>query len=167
MVGRVMAGLVILAVASACATITARVPVEGPSVTELIGDWEGVYSSRETGRSGSILFRLHALADTAQGTVFMESRPSDEPANTGVVRVPESARTPAATPLFIRFVRVRDLEVRGILEPYRDPQCGCLLNTEFIGRIDGDVIEGTFKSEGEGFHHLPASGEWRVKRVSR
>jgi hypothetical protein len=165
--GRVMTGLVILAVASACATITARVPVEGPSVTELIGDWEGVYSSRETGRSGSILFRLHALADTAQGTVFMESKPSDDPANTGVVRVPESARTPAATPLYIRFVRVRDLEVRGILEPYRDPQCGCLLNTEFIGRIDGDVIEGTFRSEGEGFHHLPASGEWRVKRVSR
>jgi hypothetical protein len=165
--GRVMVGLVILAAASACATITARVPVEGPSVTELIGDWEGVYSSRETGRSGTILFRLHALADTAQGTVFMESKPSDDPANTGVVRVPESARTPAATPLYIRFVVVRDLEVRGVLEPYRDPQCGCLLKTEFIGRIDGDVIEGTFKSEGEGFHHLPASGEWRVKRVSR
>lgn len=165
--GRWLAGLVIVAAASACATITGRVPVEGPSVTELIGDWDGVYSSRETGRSGTILFRLHALDDTAQGTVFMEAKPSDEPVNTGGVRVPEAAHASASTPLYIKFVRVRDLEVRGVLEPYRDPQCGCLLKTEFIGRIEGNVITGTFRSEGEGFHHLPATGEWRVKRVSR
>jgi hypothetical protein len=146
----------VLAAASACATITGRVPIEGPSVAQLIGDWEGSYSSRETGRSGTIMFRLHALDDTAQGTVFMESKPSDDPMNTGTVRVPESARTPASTPLYIRFVVVRDTEIRGVLEPYRDPQCGCLLKTEFIGRIEGNAIEGTFRSEGEGFHHLPA-----------
>lgn len=165
--GRWLTGLVILAAASACATITGRVPVEGPSISELIGDWEGVYSSRETGRSGTILFRLHALADTAQGTVFMESKPTDDPANARGVRIPEPARSSASTPLYIKFVRVRDMEVRGTLEPYRDPQCGCLLNTEFIGRIEGNVIAGTFRSEGEGFHHLPATGEWRVQRVSR
>ena len=30
--------------------------------------------------------------------------------------------------------------------------------------LRGDVIEGTFRSEGDGFHHLRASGRWSVKR---
>ena len=37
----------------------------------------------------------------------------------------------------------------------------------FRGTLRGDVIEGTFRSESSGFHHLPQSGRWRVKRSAR
>jgi hypothetical protein len=67
-------------------------------------------------------------------------------------------------PLAMRFVFVTSDEVSDVLDPYRDPDCGCTLTTTFRGTLRGDVIEGTFHSEGDGFHHLPASGRWRVKR---
>ena len=44
---------------------------------------------------------------------------------------------------------------------------GCTLTTTFRGTLRGDVIEGTFRSEGSEFHHLPQSGRWRVKRSAR
>jgi hypothetical protein len=164
-VSRSLFGFVVAVLVAGCATISGRVPVQGPSVAGLVGDWDGTYESRESGRHGTILFRLHALADTAQGAVFIESRPADDLANAGGARRMDVPRSPSSTPLFIRIVFVEGNLIRGVLEPYRDPQCGCLLTTTFQGRLDGNRIEGTFRSEGEGFHHLPSNGEWQVRRI--
>ena len=46
------------------------VPLVGPTES-LEGDWEGTYSSEQTGRTGSILFRLKAGTDSAYGDVVM------------------------------------------------------------------------------------------------
>jgi hypothetical protein len=69
-------------------------------------------------------------------------------------------------PLSIRFVFVSDSVVTGMLNPYRDPDCGCLLTTTFRGVLRGDEMEGTFHSEGSSNTHIPTNGRWRVKRFA-
>jgi hypothetical protein len=53
--------------------------------------------------------------------------------------------------------------VAGVLEPYRDPACGCTLSTSFVGHIVGDRITGRFISHG-GPGHLPTTGRWQAVR---
>jgi hypothetical protein len=136
---------------SACVRAISTVPVRGsePAVAQLAGRWEGEYSSEETGRGGSITFQLRAGADTAEGQVVMTTRG-------------DARSTPDG--LTIRFVVVHGDEVSGVLAPYPDPDCGCTLTTTFRGVILADVIEGTFETTGQGFHHPTQRGRWRVVR---
>lgn len=63
----------------------------------------------------------------------------------------------------IRFVFVRDELVRGTLEPYRDPACGCRMHTVFSGSLKGSTIEGTYRTlhvDTRGVHE----GSWLVRR---
>ena len=69
--------------------------------------------------------------------------------------------------LSIRFVLVNDAQVAGVLNPYKDPDCGCTLTTTFEGALRDNVIEGTFHSEGSHLGHIPQDGRWRVKRAKR
>jgi hypothetical protein len=65
--------------------------------------------------------------------------------------------------LAISFVRVSGNSVRGTLEPYRDPVCGCRVQTVFDGRLNGDVITGTYET----FHvdtQDRRDGTWTVRR---
>lgn len=156
----------LLAGLGACAPVVSTTPVHGDAIaiSRLDGEWKGEYSSAETGRSGSILFRLRAGADTAEGDVIMS--PS-QGANADVAErrtAPSPAYGAPSPVLTIRFVAVGGNEVSGALDPYRDPGCGCALSTTFRGTLRGDVIEGTFHSEGTGIHHLPANGRWRAER---
>ncbi len=161
-----------LALAAACMAPPAPVPLigESPDLAKLVGKWEGEYSSSATGRSGSIVFELAAVGDTAAGEVVMiprgwsrplrVTRPMDErPAEPlGLTTDPELLR--------IEFVRIDGGRVSGTLSPYTDPDCGCTLRTTFVGRLDGDVIAGTFVSR-----HVEGgttqSGRWKVERRSR
>ncbi len=129
----------------------------------LAGTWNGQYWSADTGRSGTIRFELAADGTGAAGEVLMQTidRPGD--------RTPANARpdVPAVQSLAIRFVRVADgagLSVSGTLEPYRDPDCGCVLSTTFVGQLQGDVLAGTFVSNG-GPGHPAAHGKWRAERA--
>lgn len=150
----IAAGLV-----AACALNAPPVPVEGPpgAVAALVGDWSGEYWSTQTGRSGSIVFHLDADADTAFGDVLMLPRgalPHEHPEGVH----------PRSEYLSITFVRVVGNRVRGVLDPYRDPVCGCRLHTTFEGVVHGDTIEGTFTTrhlEGGDVHE----GRWRVTRA--
>ena len=65
--------------------------------------------------------------------------------------------------LAIRFVHLMGGEVVGELDPYRDPDCGCLLRTTFRGEVDGDAVLGTFASEAEHPYH-DAEGTWQAVR---
>ena len=142
-----------------------KTPVSGsrPAVSRLVGEWQGDYSSVESGRRGLITFRLRAGADTAEGDVIMQTRTESEPSAPNVTAARDGVRTTHQA-LSIRFVFVSETEVSGVLDPYRDPDCGCTLTTTFRGTIKGDVIEGTFHSEGSGMGHIPQDGRWRVKR---
>lgn len=153
---------------AACAPAITKTPVSGtPSATaRLVGEWHGDYHSVESGRHGTIAFLLKAGADTAEGDVIMEPAGESDPSTPNAPASWDALRA-THQPLSIRFVFVSNDEVTGALNPYRDPNCGCTLSTTFRGRLRGDVIEGTFRSEGDGFHHLPQSGRWRVKRSTR
>jgi hypothetical protein len=154
-----------LAVAACSRAEPALVPVSGGGVGALAGEWEGSYASPQTGRGGSIVFRLTAGRDTAEGDVVMVPRGTAQP----LQRAPDApgAASAAAHPipeaLAIRFVRAEGGRVSGQLEPYRDPDCACPVSTVFEGTVSGDRIEGTFTTRGSPAHGT-ATGTWRVRR---
>jgi hypothetical protein len=153
--------------AAACAPVINKTPVTGttPAISRLVGEWQGDYSGTESGRRGLIAFRLRAGADTAEGDIIMQRQPDYDPSAPNAP-IHWDAMRATQQQLSIRFVFVSDDEVSGVLNPYRDPDCGCTLTTTFRGRIRGDVIEGTFHSEGSGISHLPQDGRWRVQRYT-
>jgi hypothetical protein len=115
---------------SACAGSSKQVPGRGTTTdrVHLVGNWEGEYEGLQSGRRGTILFELATGHPTAQGRVVMV------PAGTG--RQPQ--------PLAIEFVQVDETQVSGTIAPYEDPQCDCMVRTEFEGAVRGDLINGTF-----------------------
>ena len=64
-------------VAMGCRTRLDPVPVAGvhTEVEQLIGDWDGTYSSSESRRTGSIFFQITAHGDSAFGDVLMPVTP--------------------------------------------------------------------------------------------
>jgi len=150
-----------------CASRPAPVPVLGDpaDLRALAGEWEGEYSSRETGRSGSIVFTLTAGRDSAAGDVVMTPAMPTSPAPGERTGARPSAAA-AAQVLTITFVRATGDSVSGALAPYTSPDCACSLTTTFVGRLHGDAIEGTFTTRGEG---VPGAqpGRWKVTRNRR
>lgn len=147
----------------ACGGSQTPVPMVGPQadVSLLAGDWSGEYSSGETGRSGSILFKLTAGTDSASGDVVMS--PQWAAGQRAAQQQGAQVSPPSSQTLSINFVRVSGGQVSGSLAPYTDPSCNCPLHTTFIGRLRGDTLEGTYTSR-----HEQASdaqqGRWRVVR---
>ncbi len=153
----------LLIAALACGGAQSPVPVVGPAsdISKLAGEWTGEYSSGETGRSGSILFKLNAATDSAFGDVVMSP-----PRMAG--QLPGQAPTaqtppPSSQAISINFVRVSGGQVSGSLAPYTDPSCNCPLHTTFIGRLRGDTLEGTYTSRHEQSSDAQ-QGRWRVVR---
>ena len=148
-----------------CATAPAPVPVVGErlELRRLTGEWGGEYQGVSSGRSGSIIFKLAAGADTAYGDVVMiprERRDSRRP-----VQDPSAGLPIPLTPqvLSIAFVRAADGGLSGRLAPYRDPDCDCMVVTRFEGRFRGEIIEGTFTNTPE-TGGTTQHGTWKVKR---
>ena len=64
------ATLAALLLGTGCSYQGTPVPVAGDT-NLLAGEWDGTYSSQETGRAGSIIFHLKAGTDSAYGDVLM------------------------------------------------------------------------------------------------
>ncbi len=149
----------------ACGTPTyGPVPLSGEpaDIAALEGEWSGAYRSyEESGRSGTLHFRLVAGEDTARGEVLMHVA-GRESADVLPRQTPWAEVAPSRV-LHITFVRAAGTTVFGRLDPYTDPVCGCDMETTFTGRIKGNLIEGTFISQ-----HLNGAdrieGRWRVLR---
>ena len=145
----------------ACRATPNPVPVlaSPESLQAMVGEWEGEYDNPVTGRSGSIVLRLRAGSDTADGDVVMMPRVKVGTTGSG----PDAHVTPpAAQPLRIAFVRASGETIMGRMQPYESPDCQCTMQTTFTGRLRGNRIEGTFTAAGS-----PAgtqTGTWKVKR---
>ena len=129
---------------------------------DLAGVWGGTYGSRETGRSGTAYLALTADGDSAAAEVGMVPRER-------IVAVRRSGEgwlwqgVAPAHVLTTRLVRSTRGAVGADLNPYRDPDCGCLWRTTFRGSVEGDTVEGTFVTEAEPPGH-DAEGTWRAAR---
>jgi hypothetical protein len=64
----------------------------------------------------------------------------------------------------IRLVSAMDGYVRGELESYRDPECGCRLTTTFTGRRAGTRFYGTFVTR-HSDTNMTATGKWEAVRI--
>jgi len=150
---------------SACGASHSPVPLVGAAndMTALTGEWAGEYNSGESGRSGSITFKLRSAGDSAFGDVVMIpsglGRPV-KPYNEG--QIAEPAPTAQTTVLTIRFVRVEQGRVSGTLDPYADPQTGERLFTTFVGDLKGNQIEGTYTTRLQS--GVTQTGRWSVLR---
>lgn len=159
-----LGGAALLGFLAGCAAaIPAPVAVLGADadLQALEGEWAGEYWGGHEGRSGSIVFRLDAVMGAAVGDVVMV------PTGGGPLRPhPDvAADAAAAAPVLgIRFVRAEGGYVTGVLDPYRDPDCGCALTTTFQGRVGDGVVEGTFVTRGSATHP-ESTGGWQVRRV--
>lgn len=146
---------------AACQPTPMPVPIEG-DIRLLEGEWRGDYRSDDSGRFGTILFTLKSGTDTAHGEVIMIPRETQE-----------QPRDPAQTPdvwrprpmfLAVSFVRAAGNTVSGQLEPYRDPDCGCMLQTTFVGHVSADTLRGTYSSLHQEMGRR-VSGVWLVVRL--
>lgn len=155
--------VVLAAALSGCGGSQTPVPVVGleADISQLAGEWFGEYSSVESGRNGSISFKLVAGADSAIGDVVMTPQWLMRQGN-GQMQ-PSPTPQPTTQPLSIRFVRVTGGQVSGALAPYTDPNCGCTLHTTFVGRLRSDTLEGTYTSLHEQTRDVQR-GRWRVVR---
>lgn len=154
----------LLAALSSCveAPPPAVVPISAAAedLFVLEGEWSGQYWSADTGRSGSIRFSLVADEGRARGDVLML------PPVRGEDLMPANLREPASSEfLAIEFVRVDAASetISGTLEPYRDPECKCIVATTFTGTVSRDSIEGTFVTQAGGAYRTKR-GQWRVER---
>lgn len=149
--------------AAACSPVLVNVPVTGPApaIRQLEGEWVGEYSGGPAGREGGLVFKLVTGKKVASGDVWMNPRVA------GVAACAGSAptMTPAAPPLFIRFVWIEENVVTGTLDLYRDSETDNILMTTFRGRVNGDDIKGTFVTENKTTGQM-SSGNWSAKRVA-
>lgn len=150
--------------ATSCATAPPPVPVSGSSadLSQLAGEWNGEYHGVAGGRQGIILFKLAAGADTAFGEVVMFPRERSYDASRSRERG-AGPTPPTPQEINIGFVRTTGGMVSGRLEPYQDPDCGCMVTTVFEGRMRGDSIEGRYLSYRTG-NPDPIKGEWKARR---
>ena len=51
--------------------------------------------------------------------------------------------------------------MQGVLEPFHDPDCDCVVTTSFVGVVRGDSITGRYVSRGES---MIREGAWHVTR---
>lgn len=144
-----------------CAWRGTPVPVSG-DLAGLGGEWEGMYSSVETGRSGTLSFKLDAATDSAFGDVWMGAAEQQDIRQHDAPRVAAERPHPGAA-LRIAFVRARRGRVTGRLEPYRDPVTGDQLLTVFEGVRDGDEFHGTYTTRNEVTGRI-ARGDWTAHR---
>ena len=135
-------------------------------MSQLAGEWYGEYSSGETGRSGSIVFKLTAGSDTATGDVIMIPQVRMRPPAGQGQQPGGPAPSSGIQALTINFVRVSGGQVSGALAAYTDPECNCPLHTTFVGRLHGDTLSGSYTSRHEQSRDAQR-GQWLVVRQRR
>jgi hypothetical protein len=156
--------MALVALAAACRYTPSPVLLQGEAqdLNELAGEWSGEYSSVETGRAGSILFKVVPQSDTAHGDVVMVPNAGTEITAADVSSGMHQIHAPAASVLRITFVRVAGGEVEGALEPYIAPDCQCVVRSVFRGVISGDRITGMYTTYGP--NGMNQEGGWSVTR---
>lgn len=129
---------------------------------QMVGEWRGTFTGRETGRVGTITFVIKSSADSAWGDVMMATRGVPEPFLPIDPRDAHIHHVMDVQALSVGFVRLADGQIRGSLEPFRSPDCRCTARTTFLGRVSGNTIKGGYITVME--TGVETHGSWSVKR---
>ena len=146
------------------------VPVQGADseVSAFSGEWVGRYSSKATGRHGTIRFNLPEHADTGYGEVEITFSPSlhlsRETQSADPKADPDELSPQPCTAIGITVIRIEHDSVRGTMTPYWDPDCECRAHTVFDGKLQRNRITGSFSTRRESSDRPIVSGEWRAER---
>jgi len=139
-----LASLSAVVLATGCVGAATQIEVKGPEpdLVQLAGDWSGKFEGLDSGRTGTIHFALGLGRHTADGQVVMAG---------------------SKTPLAISVITVKNGEIQGQIEPYKDPSCRCEVQTRFEGQMLGNVIGGTFTTRAVASGR-EQHGAWNVRR---
>lgn len=148
---RTVAMLAVVVSLAACGG-SQSVPVRGSDedISAIAGNWEGSYKGIDSGREGSVKFDLTPGYHAAEGQVIMHP----------------TGGTAEAQPLSIKFVSISKGKIGGKIDPYTDPGCKCQVETDFVGAVVGDSMEGTFVTHGTN-PPLEMKGTWQAVRKSK
>ncbi len=130
---------------AACGGANSQIELKGgdPDLAQLTGTWEGDYQGQESGRNGTVKLTLELGRHTADGQLLMGG---------------------SNLPLAISFVAVEKGQVSGKIQPYTDPSCSCQVETEFLGTLVGNQIDGTFTTKVLA-NGAEQHGTWKVARA--
>jgi len=133
----------------------------------LVGVWRGDYSNPQTGRRGTIAFSLRAGESFASGNVVMIPKP-DSLLTAEERELASDVPSTGRSVIPIHFIRKEGGSLNGTLDPYRAPDCDCIVTTTFQGTFtDERTIQGTFTTVPSKAGTSITSGTWRVTRVKR
>ena len=152
-----LAALALAVLASPAASSQTPAPVDGEpgDLAPFVGEWVGGYACDETGRHGTVVFRLAPGADTVRAVVLM------------IPRAVEGDPIPTIVPIAVHHVEVSGGTLRGVLSRYDDPEWGLPLETTFTGTVDDQGrIEGGFRADGTRVDTVPQQGRWWAVRVA-
>lgn len=161
-----VARIAVLAAAAGCASVPTPIQLAGhpEALADLVGNWSGEYEGNESKRTGVISFALRAGDTTAFGDVLMIPRGYDQHIVWTERDHPMTTTHRHPQVLTIMFVGVTHQRVTGMLDPYTDPECACLVLTTFIGRMTGPTaLEGTFVTRVPGTPSIQ-TGTWSAKK---
>lgn len=147
-----------------CAMRSTPVLLQGDpvAIAWLGGAWEGEYQGTTSGRRGSLSFYLPSGTDSLVGDVLMVD-PAGRAIQAADRAEEHQIHARSMQLLRIEVVIARGDTLRGVMEPYVAPDCGCVVSTTFVGRVAGDEIRGTFESLGSAGYR--AEGVWWVTRT--
>jgi len=154
------------AMLGSCAPVLSEVPVSGApaDLRDLAGSWTGEYLLPDVDRSGSIVFTLAPEGFEATGDVIMSPRTPVAGPLPGGEAASRLRTGMTGEPLTITFVRISAGRIRGTIDPYRDPDCGCPVQAVFTGVVHGDRVEGEFEVVGPPGHPTRAGRWWVVRK---
>jgi hypothetical protein len=133
----------------------------------LVGVWRGNFNSSQTGRAGTVAFTLRAGESSAKGNVVLIPRPDSllTPEEREVV---ENGGSGGRSVVPITFIRKEGGTMNGTLDPYRAPDCDCIVTTTFQGTFsDANTIVGTYTTVPSKAGASVTGGTWKVTRVKR
>lgn len=136
-------------------------------LTPLVGVWRGKFNSSQTGRSGIVAFTLRAGERSAKGNVIMIPRP-DSLLTPEEREALENVANPGRSVVPITFIRKEGGKMNGTLDPYRAPDCDCVVTTTFEGTFtDANTIQGTYTTVPSKAGASVTGGTWMVTRVKK
>lgn len=133
----------------------------------LVGVWRGTYTNPLAGRTGTIGFSLRAGESFASGNVVMIPK-ADSLLTPDEREMLNDERPTGRAVIPIRFLRKEGGSLTGTLDPYRAPDCDCMVTTTFQGAFtDAATIAGTFTTVPSKAGSTITSGTWKVTRVKK